>query len=210
MTARRGGTLAVLAVAVLAAVLTGRELALGAAEVAASDAAAGRSDWTQAIAHARAAAEALAPGSPWPERGRARLEAIGHDAEGRGDDATALLAYGALRTAALATRAPFSNSPRVRAQAEEALARVASSSRADANPAADPTRPKGPDAMLDALRDDESPPTWTLALLGASALAMLGGLAPLAWLDHDGGRARVAKVVAAIGFAVYALVSLTR
>lgn len=200
--ARRGATLALLVVAAVAAVLTARELAIGSAEAAAADAAAARSDWPEAVAHARAAAEAIAPGSPWPQRGRARLEAIGHDAEVRGDDATAMLAYGAMRTAELATRGPGSDSARLRARAEEGLARVAASHAAPTDRSSAP--------MLDALRDDEPPSTWILALLGASAAAMLGGLARLAWLGPDAARARRAQVVAALGLAVYALVCLTR
>jgi len=201
--ARRGATLALLVVVAVAAVLTARELAVGSAEVAAADAAAARADWPDAVAHARAAAEAIAPGSPWPQRGRARLEAIGHDAEVRGDDATALLAYGALRTAALATRGPGSTSDRLRARAEEGLSRVAGS-----HPT--PTASSSSGAMLDALRGDEPPSTWLLAVLGASAAAMLGGLARLAWLGPDAARARRAQVVAALGLAVYAIVCLTR
>lgn len=201
--AQRGATLALLVVVAVAAVLTVREFAVGSAEIAAADAAAARADWPDAVAHARAAAEAIAPGSPWPQRGRARLEAIGHDAEVRGDDATALLAYGALRTVALATRGPGSDANRLRARAEEGLARVAGSH-------ATPADPSSSGAMLDALRDDGPPSTWLLVVLGASAAAMLGGLARLAWLGPNAPRARTAQVVAAVGLAVYAIVCLTR
>ena len=110
MSLARLAALAALVVVAAVAVLTAREIATGQSEVAAADAAAARSDWGEAIVHARAAAEALVPGSPWPERGWERLEAVGHDAEARGDDATALLAYGAMRAAALTTRAPGSRS----------------------------------------------------------------------------------------------------
>ena len=78
----------------------------------------------EAIAHARDAAEAVVPGSPWPARGVARLEAIGHDAEARGDERTAVLAYGAMRAAAMATRAPLLGTDPWRALADEGLARV--------------------------------------------------------------------------------------
>jgi hypothetical protein len=197
---------AILAGIVLVAVVgivTAREVAAGRAEVAAADVASQRSDWGEAIVHARAAAETVAPGNPWPERGRLRLEAIGHDAEARGDDPTALLAYGALRAAALATRAPGTGSDRWRQKAEEGLARVASARRDVSAPQA------AAGAMLDALHDNEPPATWTLAALAAAAVAMLAGLTRLAWLGREARTARVAQAVATAGLVAYAVVALT-
>jgi len=198
MTGARAAALAALVVVVATAVLTTREVAVGQTEVTAADAAASRSDWGEAIVHARAAAEALVPGSPWPARGWGRLEAIGHDAEARGDDATAMLAYGAMRSAALATRAPGSGSERWRTKAEDALARVASYRPQVGGPQAPAT------SMLDALRETEPPPTGTLALLALAGAAMLGGLARLTWAGGE----RVAQLLAAIGFVAYAVVLL--
>jgi hypothetical protein len=198
MTGGRAAALAALVVVAAAAVLTVREVAVGQTEVTAADAAAARSDWAEAIVHARAAAEALVPGSPWPARGWSRLDAIGHDAEARGDDATAMLAYGAMRTAALATRAPGSGSDRWRTRAEDSLARVASY-RKDVGA---PQAPAG--SMLDALRDNEPPPTPTLALLALAGVAMLAGLGRLAWAGGE----RSAQLLAAVGFVAYAVVLL--
>jgi hypothetical protein len=198
MAGARAAALAALVVVAATAVLTGRELAVGQAEVTAADAAAARSDWGEAVVHARAAAEALVPGSPWPARGWGRLEAIGHDAEARGDDATAMLAYGAMRSAALATRAPGSGSDRWRTKAEDALARVASYRREVGAP------PAPAASMLDALRETEPPATGTLALLALAGVAMLGGLGRLAWAGGE----RAAQVLAAIGFVAYAVVLL--
>ncbi|HEY3822672.1 MAG TPA: hypothetical protein VGL81_36155 [Polyangiaceae bacterium] len=198
MKGARAAAAAALVVVAATAVLTAREVALGQAEVTAADTAAARSDWGDAVVHARAAAEALVPGSPWPARGWSRLEAIGHDAEARGDDATALLAYGAMRSAALATRAPGAGSDRWRSKAEDALARVASYRKevgAPVTPAA---------SMLDALHETEPPPTGTLALLALAAAAMLGGLGRLAWV----GTGRAAQVLAALGLVAYAVVLL--
>jgi hypothetical protein len=205
MSARGTVALAALVVVAAAAGLTAREIATGRSEVAAADAAATRSDWAETIVHARAAAEALVPGSPWPERGWTRLEAVGHDAEARGDDATAMLAYGAMRAAALATRAPGSGSDRWRTVAEDGLARVASSRTDTGGPRATA------ESMLDALHASEPPPTWTLAMLGAAGVAMLGGLASLAWqgwTGEPGRKARVAQAVAVAGFVAYAVVLL--
>jgi len=192
-----------LVVVALVTIVTVREVAMGRAEVSLCDAAVQKSDWPEAIGHARAAAEALVPGSPWPEQGWMRLEAIGHDAEARGDDETALLAYGAMRAAALATRAPGSGWARRRSQSEEALARVADASR-------DPTGPHvTSDSMLEALRDRAPPAPWLLLALAASAIATLGALGRLAWLGDAATKARVTQSVAAVGFVAYALVALT-
>ena len=106
------GQATLLATAAFVAVLgvaTWRQGSTGAAEVAASDTEAARGHWPEAIAHARAAAEAAAPGSPWPDRGFRRLASIGHDAATRGDESTARLAYAAMRTAAVETRPPWSD-----------------------------------------------------------------------------------------------------
>jgi hypothetical protein len=197
---RVAAMVALVVVAVLA-VATGRELSVGQVEVAAADAAADRSDWPEAVLHARAAAEALVPGSPWPARGWARLEAIGHDAEARGDDPTALLAYGAMRAAALATRAPGAGADAWRRRADEGLARVASSARTATGPHV------ASDAMLDALRDTEPPPTWILTVLAAAGVAMLAGLGRIAWTTAP-AEERLAQALAGVGFAAYAIVLL--
>jgi hypothetical protein len=199
----RAAILAGIVVVAVVGIVTAREVTAGRAEVAAADVAAQRSDWAEAIVHARAAAETVAPGNPWPERGRLRLEAIGHDAEARGDDTTALLAYGALRAAALATRAPGTDSDRWRLKAEEGLSRVASARRDVAAPLA------AASAMLDALHDHEPPATWTLIALALAAVAMLGGLTRLAWLGREARTARVAQAVTVAGLLAYAVVALT-
>jgi hypothetical protein len=191
------GVLVVLAVL---AVATARELTIGRDELAAADAAAEKSDWLETIGHARAAAEALVPGSPWPERGFRRLEAVGHDAEVRGDDETALLAYGAIRTAALATRAIGWSGDRWRMAAEGGLARVAAARKDSSAPRVTA------EAMLEALRKSETPATSTLAALAASAFAMVTGFARLALFGAEGRGGYAARVLAAAGFVGYALV----
>lgn len=202
----RATALVLFVVALVVGIAGGRRFATGGAEVRLADAAAQRSDWPLSIAHARAAAEALAPGSPWPERGWSRLEALGHDAEARGDDPTAFLAYGAMRAAALATRGPLSGAglDARRARAEEGLARVAASEREPAS------RRAASASMLDALREEEPPAVWWLCALAASALAMTAGLGRLAWLGPEAASARVTKAVAVGGLLAYAAVTLTR
>lgn len=195
---------AAIGVVVLAASLTAREVSVGRDEVTMADAAAAKSDWPLSIAHARGAAEAWIPGSPWPERGWQRLEAIGHDAEARGDDETALLAYGAMRTAAFATRGPLSGWEARRVKADEGLARVAAALRDPAGPRA------SVDSMLDALRSDDPPSPWRLFTLAAAAIALLAGLARLAWLGPAASQARVAQAVTAAGLIAYAAAALLR
>lgn len=196
--------LAAVAAALVIGVLAAREFAVGRDAVAAADAAAAKSDWREAIAQARIAAESLTPASPWPERGLRQLQAMGHDAEARGDDATALLAYGAMRAAALETRAPgaaSSRSDRWRHAAEEGLGRVAASSK-------DTPRSRLA-ATMESLRVEGTPSTLKLAALAASAFATLAALATLAWLACTGGSlraTRAAQGVAAAGLLAYAAV----
>jgi hypothetical protein len=100
---RRVGRAAWVAGVVFVAVVVvaiAHQYGIGQTQAAAAESDAGRGDWTGAIMHARAAAEAAAPGSRWPDEGFRRLEAIGHDAEARADGRTALVAYGAMLTAA--------------------------------------------------------------------------------------------------------------
>jgi hypothetical protein len=122
------GQAALLATVVVVSVLTiaiWRETATGAGEIAAADAEAARGHWPDAIAHARAAAEAAAPASPWSARGFSRLDSIGRDATARGDEPTARLAYAAMRTAAVETRSPWSDRAEWALRAEAGLSRLA-------------------------------------------------------------------------------------
>lgn len=198
-------SLGVLVAVVVVAVVTVREVSIGQSEAAAAEASAARSEWPEAIAHARAAAQARVPGSPWPGRGKARLEAMGRDAEARGDEETALLAYGALRTSAIATRAAFGSSvstDRWRLAAEEGLARVA----------ARQVFPRGPsfsaESMLDDLRGVQGPAEWKFALLAAASLAVIVAMARLVWRGDGGRHARNAQTIALLGFAAYAIILL--
>jgi len=205
---RRGGLTRTLAIAALVivgvlAVATVREVSVGRTEVAAADRATEQLDWAQAIVHARAAAQAYVPGSPWPELGVRRLETIGRAAESRADRDTALLAYGAIRTAALSTRALGWSGSRWRIAGEEGLSRIAS---------AGPHVSKASEAsaaMQDALRHDEMPSVWSFSAAAASVVAMLAGLARLAVADRLEREARVAGAVVLAGFVGYAAVLWT-
>lgn len=142
------------------------------------------------------------PGSPWADQGMRRLAAIGHSAETRSDVPDALLAYGAMRTAAAATHVPYAGASHWRAAADEGLARVASATEGAARGAA------AAQAMLDALHRPNGPTDVSLIALALAAMATLGGLGVLA-LGSAGPRAKVAKAVAAGGFVAYAAVVLS-
>jgi hypothetical protein len=116
--------LAALVLSGVIGVAAAREASAGARELAASDSDAARGDWPDAIAHARAAAEAAVPASPWPERGFRRLDSIGRDATARGDEPIARLAFAAMRTAALETRSPWSDRTDWIDRAEQGLSRL--------------------------------------------------------------------------------------
>jgi L-aminopeptidase/D-esterase-like protein len=188
MSGRRLAALAALMVASVVAITAGRQVNIGSDEMTQADAASARSDWSAAIAHARAAAEARLPASPWPGRGMLRLQAIGRDAEARGDEETALLAYGALRAAVLATDAPLetSSSERWQRAAEDGLERAASWSATRAGGVEAQVRlgvatpPVSAPAMMDELREVHPVPSLTLELLAAASLAAIVALLRLA------------------------------
>jgi hypothetical protein len=197
---RKALALAALAIVGVLAVATVREVSIGRAEVAAADHATEELDWARAIVHARAAAQAYVPGSPWPERGVVRLGAIARAAEARADRNTALLAYGAIRTAALSTQAIGWSASRWRLAGEDGLARVANAATNV------PTASEASATIRDALQRDEMPSTWSLAAAAASVVAMLAGLACLAATDRPDRDTRVAGAVALAGLVGYAAV----
>jgi hypothetical protein len=164
---RAGLVAAIVLVAVLAAG-GARQLVVGARAVVDCDVAAARDDLPAAIGHARAAAEAVLPGSPYPRRGYERLDRIARESESRGDDATALAAWRAMRAAAGETSGLGVPSGEWRTRADEGLLRAASR----AAPAPDPAR------LGELLARDPQPPTAAL-LLVAAALA-----AAAAWLTR--------------------------
>jgi hypothetical protein len=87
------------------------------------DAAFARGDRVEAIVLARVAANARCPLCSAPELGYARLYAIAKDAETRGDDATAVAAWRAVRAATLATTLLDTN-PARRERADVEIARL--------------------------------------------------------------------------------------
>jgi hypothetical protein len=154
----------VVAVALVAALAGGavRLVTLGERAMAASDEALANGDAIAAIDQAKLAAEAALPGSPWSERGYARLETIASDARARNDEATAGRAWRAMRSAATATRVLGGGEvERRRAQANAALAHAANDEQ----------------AMAAELAREETPATSTFVLLALVAIAFYAAAA---------------------------------
>jgi hypothetical protein len=115
-----GLTLVVLALGVM----TFRVVRDGEAALADSDAAFHRGDLANAVLFARRAAIAYAPGAPHTRAALARLRAVAVGSEGAGDVASARLAWGAIRSAAVETRSLIEPYASERGEADQALARL--------------------------------------------------------------------------------------
>jgi hypothetical protein len=104
------------------------EWSIGASAMKETDALLARGRTRQAIVAARRAAEAEVPGSPYPQLGYARLEALATAAEAEGKPEDAAFAWRAVREAAGATRPGCVGRGEV-ARADEGLRRTGQSSR---------------------------------------------------------------------------------
>jgi hypothetical protein len=134
-----------------------------------ADTALARGDHFDAIMSARAAAEAQCPMCTAPAEGFARLERIARDAEGRGDDAIAFAAWGAVRAALLATAGSSATSDhRTRAEAE--IARFGRRIDAAAVIAgAPPTAAAADDKLRAALAEHDVPGGATFATIAVGS-----------------------------------------
>jgi hypothetical protein len=175
------------ALVVLAVLGTGtvRELVVGARAVEDCDAALERNDPRAAIVAAREAAEALVPGSPYPERGYRRLETIAHDAEMRGDDPISGAAWRAMRSAALGTQAINASNRSRLEMANQGIARVGSQERVPESPNLPSDVRPSEDVLLAALRADAPPSPAVFVLLAAGAVAFFAGALRLTWMASD-------------------------
>jgi hypothetical protein len=188
------GTIAAMTLGVAIA----RETAIGAEAVASADAAIARSDWPEAVGRSRAAAEAIAPLSPWPDRGASRLLQIAAAAEARGDASTALLAYGALRSAAVAAWGVDGRSGRWRDQAAEGLARATQARSGAGLPRA---READTSAPID-FRRAEGPGAWSIAAIALAGASALAGVVSIATRRLD---VRLGQALLAVGVVAYAI-----
>ena len=123
--ARRASFLLTLLVVALGA-MTFRVVRDGETALTESDAAFHRGDLSNAVLYARRAAIAYAPGAPHTRAALKRLRAVAVGSEGVGDVASARLAWGAIRAAAVETRSFTEPYASERAEADQALARLAS------------------------------------------------------------------------------------
>lgn len=167
-----------------------------------------RGDERGAVDHLRRAMAHYFPANPWVRRAGQRLVVLATRAEQRGEPATALRAWRALRSAVLALRAVNRPYAELRARAEEHIARLA----ADAPRAAAGMRGgRGRARLRRQLRRPLEPdPGWTAVALAGWAIWTGGGIGMLlAGLRRDLSlrRRRFAALalVVAIGFALFGL-----
>jgi hypothetical protein len=189
------------------AALSARVILEGESELSSSNASFDRGELGPALDHARRSATLYAPGAPHVERAYERLEAVALGAEAAGQAKIALLAWQAVRSAALESRHLWLPRAAELERANQNLARLEALSRNedDARRLKDQTR-----AMTRLNVDDAPSPGW-IAVLGAGFLLALAGLGLLAFrgLDQAGkvslGRARWALLLFVIGAACWTL-----
>jgi hypothetical protein len=149
------------------------EWSAGAVAMEESDVALARGDVRGAITHARRAAEAAVPFSPYPQEGYARLAAIARSSEQKGDRDVAGFAWRAVRSAAMATR-PASVGRGHVAEAEDGIVRLARPSLTT------PLATGASEAVIRAqLAVDEVPSPGFCSLVFLGSLALAAGLAAL-------------------------------
>ncbi|WP_394827474.1 hypothetical protein [Pendulispora albinea] len=165
-----------LAMAIVFAVAIARQFGIGARSMVASDAALARGDIPAAIDEARAAAEARAPGSPYPARGYERLVAMAQKAEQEGHWSEAARAWRAVRAAALSTRVGAEDGRERLRQANVQLARIGANHRAADT---DQTAASLEAQLQEDLARDERPGLFAYAALGAGGLLFYLGIGSL-------------------------------
>jgi hypothetical protein len=189
---------AALAVAMLATAWIGR-IREGHRALADCDSALLRGDAVEAILFARAAAQARCPLCESPDLGYARLYAIAKEAEGRGDNATAIAAWRAVRTATI-TASVLDASPPRRERADVEIARLGH--RIDAAAAAaggTPTPAATEEHLRSALATSSVPSGATFVLLAFGGVAFFFGAARFAF--RRGARADLATAAAGAALA---------
>jgi hypothetical protein len=197
--ARRASLALTLLVVALGA-MTFRVVHDGEAALAESDAAFNRGDLATAVLYARRAATAYAPGAPHTRAALARLRAVAVGSEGVGDIASARLAWGAIRAAAVETRSFVEPYRAERDEADQALARLLAVA-----PSSDPdARIRAVAKARDALSRIPGPaPGDSLLLLLGFGLSGLGfGLVAVRGLTREG---RVIPREFALGALVFAV-----
>lgn len=197
--ARRASFLLTLLVVALGA-MTFRVVRDGDAALAESDAAFHRGDLSNAVLYARRAAIAYAPGAPHTRAALERLRAVAVGSEGVGDIGSARLAWGAIRAAAVETRGLTEPYASARAEADQALSRLAGApSSADAE--AHARAVESARALLEEL-PGPSPLASALLLLGFGTAAVGLGLIAARGLTREGRLVPRGFVAGTVVFAV--------
>ncbi|MFO0611296.1 MAG: hypothetical protein U0414_01820 [Polyangiaceae bacterium] len=191
---------------VVATGLTARVLIAGELEIAESTRALANGDARGATEHARAAALWFAPGAPHVRVAYARLVALAKAAEEHHDVEAALRAWRAVMAASSSTRWIVAPHAEDASRAAEAIARI-ESTQPRPNASALDAAPTVEKAELEALTREAGPRTAWLLVLGASFLALAGGLAWMILRAFDASgrlsldRSKWAAIVAVAGAA---------
>lgn len=202
---------ALLVLVAVGAAVTARVVWEGEKAVAASTEALRAGDADAAIVHARDAAGWYAPGAPHVRVGYERLMSIAREAERRKLWQVSLFAYRAVVTASASTRWLLTPHATEAQEATNAIARIEGkvgerAPDASTEPAAALER-----AQLEALAEDVRPDRFFTAVLVASFIGMLVGLAGFLrfGLDDTGrvrlGRATPGVIAAGVGLVGYCL-----
>ena len=192
------------------ALLATRVLIEGERELRASEALVSVGELEQAVVRARRSAAWYLPGAPHVGAAYARLISIAQMAEGRGEPKTALLAWQAIRSAALSSRWVVVGHSAELMMANAQIARLAGKQRRPAASADMTDAELERDLELKLAREEHPRAAWIAVLVCGFAL-ITGGLAYVAarGLDPDGtlhrGRLGTGLCVAAAGALAWAL-----
>jgi hypothetical protein len=170
---RRATHVVALATVVLG-LATARVLLAGEAEVAQSTAALEQGEPREAIVHARRAAGWYAPGAPHVGVAYTRLKALARAAEQRRRWDVALLAWQAIRSAALETRWVVIPHGADLALANQELARIMAMPSADTGSATEPDARLAAEFLAQLSRDTRPSLPWVVVLLSGFALGAAG------------------------------------
>ncbi|NUP14387.1 MAG: hypothetical protein HOW73_50800 [Polyangiaceae bacterium] len=196
-----------LVVVALAAAATARVVWAGEKEVVKSTEALEKGDADDAIVHARAAALWYAPGAPHVRVAYARLMTIAKEAEQRKLWETALFAYRAIVTASKSTQWVTTPHAAEADEATRAIARIEAKTGVRAPEASTEPTNVIEQRILTSLAEDTRPSFFFRAVLGASFIGMLIGLASFMRFGVDeSGRVRLVGAVPALVAAILGLV----
>ena len=196
-------------VVVTVALLVGRVNIEGQRELRTAESLSAAGKTELAILHARRAAEWYAPGAPHVPAAYQKLVALARLSESRGDPASALLAWRAVRHAALSSRWAVVSYADELQQANASIARLASRSSTSASIGAPPVEELQGNLAEGLSRDVHPRTSWVaVMLLGFAMLAGGAGYAVQRGATGQGYswlQARWALAVAAAGAVAWAL-----